>query len=134
NNEAGCPAAVAEKSVMSHRDRSVSHPRNPVPILEAVPHVAAEYGFNSGDLKPCIACILDGNLGGAARHDACFVVAMECRRLDQDEAHIRKVLRRLARKIGYSEQQALRAVKSALAKTSDGEYKYHPPGLKKKST
>jgi hypothetical protein len=57
---------------------------------------------------------------------------MECRRLQLTEAETGRVLARWAKKIGYSVRDARDTIKSAYAKTRDGKYRYHPPGLAKK--
>ena len=83
-------------------------------------------------MKPCVAVVLDGNLGGADRHEAAFVVAIECRALGLDEAATADVLAAWARKIGYRERDATRAIRNAFAKDSRGRWQYHPPGLTKR--
>lgn len=100
-------------------------------ILESVNHVAGEYGIPTAQLKPCIALVLDGNVGGADRHDCAFTVAMELRRLGHDEDQVRAALRRWRRKVGYREREAERAIRAAFARLPDGRFKYHPPGLRK---
>ena len=67
------------------------------------PVAPREYGIPTGELKPCVAVLLDGNLGGAERHTAAFIIAMECRRIGHDEADTERVLSRWARRIGYRE-------------------------------
>ena len=94
--------------------------------LEAVPLVAAEYGLPASKLKPCIAVVLDGNIGGASRHRCAFTLAMEllCNvKLTPEQTA--RVLKRWCRKVGYSERSALRAIPSAQSG------KYRPPGLRK---
>jgi hypothetical protein len=98
--------------------------------LEAVRHVAAEYGIPSPQLKPCVALLLDGNLTGD-RHKAAFVIAIECRRIGFDEERTARVLRRWAKKIGYPQRAACRAILNAFAREGEG-WRYHPPGLAKK--
>jgi hypothetical protein len=100
--------------------------------LEAVRPVAAEYGIATGVLKPCVAFLLDGNVGGAGRHDAAFVIAIECRRIALTESEAETVLRIWAPKIGYRTSEARRAIRSAYAKKKDGSWKYYPPGVTKK--
>jgi hypothetical protein len=95
--------------------------------LEAVRPVAAEYGIGTADLKPCVALVLDGNIGGSARHECAFVIAMELRRLGWPPAKIEAALTRWARKIGYSEHEARRAIRGAF-----GPRGYYPPGLTKR--
>jgi hypothetical protein len=99
--------------------------------LEALRPVAEEYGLpNLG--KPCLAFILDGNGGGAARHEQAFLIAIECRAQRLSERETERVLTRWAGKIGYSPREACRAIRNAFAKRPGGEYKYFPPGLVKK--
>ena len=102
-------------------------------VLEAVVPVAKEYGLPQAGLKPCIAYHLDGNLPyGIARHNVAFTLAVELRELtDADEPTMRCALTRWARKIGYSERDAARAIRSALRK-QQGEWKYKRPGLVKR--
>src|SRR4051812_31643950 len=96
--------------------------------LYAVREVAIEYGFATGQLKPCVALLLDGNLGGAARHDAAFVIAMECVRCEWTQVQAREALARWAQKIDYSTREVEKAIRSAYSG------KYHPAGLRKKQT
>ncbi|MEP6978003.1 MAG: hypothetical protein ABI948_08110 [Thermoleophilia bacterium] len=100
--------------------------------LEAVRLVAAEYGIEAARLKPCVALVLDGNLGGADRHEAAFVLAIECRAFGFDEARTAGILAAWAKKIGYRTRDAQRAIRSAFGKDSAGRWRYHPPGLTKK--
>jgi hypothetical protein len=101
--------------------------------LEAVRLVADEYGLTPSTLKPCVALLLDGDISVAQRHEAAFVIAIECRRLHLSEAETGQILARWAKKIGYSEREAHRAIGNAYRKTPDGKHwRYHPPGLEKK--
>jgi hypothetical protein len=102
-----------------------------VPALEALALVAEEYGL-PGLQKPCVAMLLDGNIGGAARHEASFIIALECRALGLSERETDRVLVRWAKKIGYSQRDATRPIRNAYAKTAGGEFKYHAPGVIKK--
>jgi hypothetical protein len=99
--------------------------------LQALRLVAAEYGLTNLK-KPCLAFVLDGNIGGAARHQAAYIVAISCREMGLSEAETERVLVRWARKIGYSPQKACRAIANAFAKLPGGEYRYFPPGLTKR--
>jgi hypothetical protein len=100
--------------------------------LEAVRVVAAEYELVAANLKPCVAFLLDGNIGGASRHDAAFVIAIESRRLGLSEKETERVLVRWAKKIGYGQRQACGGIRNAYAKTPNGHWRYHPPGVQKK--
>jgi hypothetical protein len=101
--------------------------------LEAQRYYAERHGLRTADLKPCVAVLLDGNLGGAARHDAAFCIAIELRRMGCSYEHARRVIRQWASGLGYSSTNAERCVRSAFAKSSEGEYRYRPPGLHKNS-
>jgi hypothetical protein len=111
---------------------SQERPHDQVAILEACRRVAAEYGWPTRDLKPCIACLLDGNIGGAGRHEAAFLIALETRRLEMAPERAERVLRRWARKAEYNPRLAERALKAAQRKRADGSWAYWPPGLVKK--
>jgi hypothetical protein len=120
---------------MSQDERMLSLVRSEVQLraLEAVRSIADEYGLAVGALKPCIAWLLDGNLAAAPRHEAAFVIAIECRRLHLSDAEAGQVLARWAKKIGYVERDARRGIANAYARTENGNhYRYHPPGLEKK--
>ena len=120
---------------MSEDARRLSLVRSEVQLraLEAVRPIADEYGLAAGALKPCIAWLLDGNIGGAQRHEAAFVIAIECRRLRLSETETGRVLARWAKKIGYCESDARRAIGNAYGKASGGKHwRYHAPGLEKK--
>jgi hypothetical protein len=99
--------------------------------LEAVRHVAGQSGFRTAELKPCVVFLLDGNIGGAQRREAAFVIAIECRRLQLSEREAEKVLARWAKKVGIRQREAFGAIPNAYAK-KDGRWRYHPPGLSKK--
>jgi hypothetical protein len=115
------------------RKLSVVHSETELRALEAVVFVADEYGIAAGALKPCVALLLDGSIGAAQRHEAAFVIAIECRRLRLSETETGRVLAYWAKKIEYGENDAGRAIASAYRKTPDGKhYRYHPPGLEKK--
>ena len=83
-------------------------------------------------MKPCVAFLLDGNIGGASRHDAAFVIAIECRRIGLTKMEAEAVLTRWAYKIGYSSRSATRAIRSGYGKKPDGTWRYYPPGVTKK--
>lgn len=100
--------------------------------LEAVRSVAEEYGIATGQLKPCIAYLLDGNQPAAPGHEVAFTIAIELRRLDWSEDKVAEALAHWAKKIGCAVSDTQRALKSAFAKKSNGEPRYHPPGLRKK--
>ena len=100
--------------------------------LEAVRSAAAQFGLAPAELKPCIAAILDGNLSGADRHEAAFVLAMEFRRIGLDGSQTLPLLQRWSRGIGYPMREAARAVESAFRRNPDGSFKYHAPGLNKR--
>src|SRR5437016_5409675 len=99
--------------------------------LAAVRAFADRYGIAAGEMKSCIAVLLDGNLGGAARHEAAFVIAIELRRLQLSQAQTEQVLLSWARTIGYPPRSLRPAINNAYARTSAGEYRYHPPGFRK---
>ncbi len=99
--------------------------------LEAVNLVAEEYGIPTGDLKPCIAYVLDGNTTASLRNCA-FTLAIELRRLGRDASDVQKLLERWAKKVGFKQREVSGAVKSGFAKSSSGTWRYHPPGLQKK--
>jgi hypothetical protein len=101
--------------------------------LEAVRHVADDYGLAAASVKPCVAFLLDGNIGGAGRHEAAFTIAIDCRRMGLNEAETGHVLMGWAKKIGYSLHEARRATRSAYQKTADGKHwRYYPPGVNKR--
>jgi hypothetical protein len=100
--------------------------------LESVRCVAAEYGLQPGDLKPCIAYHLDGKEPFCDRHKIAFAIAIELRRIGRTPKETEAALAVWASKIGYPVRHAQRAVKSAFAKTSTGKWRYHPPGLDKR--
>lgn len=97
--------------------------------LEAVRHVATQFALAEHDVKPCVAALLDGNLGGASRHEAAFTLAIECRRMGLTKEATRVLLHRWAAAIGYSRRSVERPIESAFRRNPNGEYKYHPPGL-----
>jgi hypothetical protein len=111
---------------------AVVRPEIQIRALEAVRLVADEYGFPTGILKPCIAFLLDGNIGDAARHEAAFVIAIECRRLGLSDDETKHILIRWAKKIGYNQRQACGPIRNAYLKNERGTWKYHPPGIQKK--
>jgi hypothetical protein len=102
-----------------------------VAVLESVRTVARDFGIPTAELKPCIAFLLDGNIGGASRHKAAFVLAIDLRRLGWNEEQVGKALRRWARSIGYRGTD--RAIRSAFKRDSRGNFCYRPPGLTKTS-
>ncbi len=99
--------------------------------LEAVRHVEVEYGLRTASLKPCIAFLLDGNIGGATRHEAAFVIAIDCRRMGLTEHETEAILTRWATKIGYGTGKACSAIRNAYAKKNNS-YQYFPPGITKR--
>jgi hypothetical protein len=99
--------------------------------LQAVCAVADEYGIATADLKPCVALVLDGNIGGADRHEAAFVLAMEFRRLTFDEDTTRRLMTHWGAKVDYRYADVRRAIQSAQRKMPDGSWRYHPPGVVK---
>jgi hypothetical protein len=111
--------------------------RDHVPLdvvaLEAIRPVVAEYGLPSSEMKPCIAYHLVGNLPLLIdRHKIAFTLAMELRRVGLEQEQVERHLARWANKIDYPQRQAQRAAKSAFMKRSDGGWRWHPPGLKKR--
>lgn len=84
--------------------------------LEAVRSVAAEYGIPTGQVKPCIAYLLDGNLPAAGRHEVAFTIAIELRRLDWSEDKVGEALAHWAQKIGYRVSDTRSALKGAFRK------------------
>lgn len=116
----------------ARRNLSVIRSETQLRALGAVRQVADEYGLPAAALKPCVAFVLDGNIGGSQRHEAAFVIAIECRRLHLSERETGDILARWAKKIGYSERDARRPIANAYAKLPDGKhFKYHPPGIEK---
>jgi DNA-binding transcriptional ArsR family regulator len=102
-----------------------------MPALEAVRSVAAECGIPTGDLKPCIAYLLDGNLTARER-DCAFTLAIELRRLGYSREQVQARLERWARTIGWKTRNVDGAVKSAFLTKPDGGWRYQPPGVKHK--
>lgn len=100
--------------------------------LAAISLVAAEYGIPKSGLKPCIAYLLDGNVGHAALSESGFVIAMEMRRLGFTEAETERLLNRWGKKVHAKTRITRSAIKSAWRKDSAGNWHYHPPGLRKK--
>jgi hypothetical protein len=100
--------------------------------LYAVRAVADEYGLATANLKPCVAFVLDGNIGGAGRHEAAFVLALELRQMGLDERRAERVLNRWAGKLDYRRASVRGAIKSANKRNPDGSHKYHAPGLNKR--
>ncbi len=101
--------------------------------LEAVRQVADEYELAAAALKPCIAWLLDGNIGGTERHAAAFTIAIDCRRMGLNQNETRNVLIRWAKKIGYRKSETRGAIQSAYAYTADGKHwRYFPPGVNKR--
>ena len=100
--------------------------------LYAVRPVAAEYGLPTEELKPCVALLLDGNTGSSARHEAAFVIAIECRRIGCSQDQTQRVLVRWAKKISYRQTDVRRASIGAFRKKPDGRWQYYPPGVSKK--
>lgn len=125
-------AADRHDSIGARRDLVVVRTETQLRALEAVPIVADEYGLPQSGLKPCVAFLLDANVGGAGRHDAAFVIAIECRRLELSEAETEKVLVRWSKKIDFVPRQACKAIRSAYAKAPGGGWRYYPPGVGKK--
>jgi hypothetical protein len=101
--------------------------------LEAVKFYAERYGLRAEAMKPCIACLLDGNLGAAPRHEAAFCIAIELRRMGVEQSEARTIIRDWGWRIGYPKRTAERGVQSAFQREPSGEYKYRPPGLRKQS-
>jgi len=91
-----------------------------VQLLEATRRVAHSYGLPASVVKPCVAFLLDGNLGATGRHDAAFVIAADLRGAGLDRAKVEAVLLRWASRIGYQQRRCQRAVASAFAKSTDG--------------
>ncbi len=100
-------------------------------ILSALSHVRADYGLPTL-AKPCVAAVLDGDLAGAQRHEAAFIIAIECRDLGLTEAETKRVLVRWAASIGYRSREACRVIDGAYRTRAGGGWRYHPPGLTKK--
>jgi hypothetical protein len=113
------------------RRRAAERSEVQIRALESLHLVANEYGLAKLK-KPCIAYVLDGNGGGAARHEEAFVIALECRALELTERETERVLTRWARKIGYRPRDACRAIRNAYAKVPGGGWRYYPPGLRKR--
>jgi hypothetical protein len=75
--------------------------------------------------------LLDGNFT-CDRHVAAFVVAMDLRGIGWTREKIHATLTRWGRSVGYTRRDVERAVESAFRKRANGEYRYHPPGLRKR--
>ena len=88
-------------------------------------------GSRQTKVKPCVGYLLDGNYTCSTR-EAAFTLAMEFRGLGKTESEINTLLTPWATLIGYRHRELERTVRSAFRKTSDGAFKYHPPGLRKK--
>lgn len=101
--------------------------------LEAVRRASDEHGIPTGDLKTCIAYLLDGNITGSRRM-AAFTLAMELRRLGWDRDKVEATLADWAGKIDWSQRDAQAAATSAFAKKPNGDYRYRPPGLRHTGT
>ena len=99
--------------------------------LEGVRLVQEEYGL-TGPFKPCIAHILDGNIGSAGRHEAAFTIAMELRGQGLPEAEVTKVLEKWAAKVEWPQSRIRGAIHSAFKRKPGGAYQYFSPGLEKK--
>jgi hypothetical protein len=99
--------------------------------LESVVQMAAEYRLPQGELKPCVAYILDGNLGAAARHEAAFILGLECRRMGLTEERALGVVRAWARRIDYNPRTAASSAAAAWKRKANGDFKYHAPGRTK---
>jgi hypothetical protein len=118
--------------VNEHPKLSVVRPDYCVPALEALGPVASEYGLPNLK-KPCVAFLLDGNIGGAARHEAAFIIAVELRALGLTENEAERVLTRWAKKVGFSRRRATQPIKNAYAKTASGTWRYYAPGVIKRA-
>ncbi len=103
-----------------------------VAVLESVRRVARSYGISGSVLKPCVAFLLDGNLGATGRHEAAFAIAADLRGSELERSEIEGVLTRWAMRLGYRVRDCQRAVNSAFAKNADGTFRYHAPGLAKR--
>jgi hypothetical protein len=102
-----------------------------VAALESLVRARREYTPLPVD-KPCIGVLLDGYLGDE-RHKAAFLLALEWRRLGVNQRDATRALKRWAKTIDYNAPRAAeKAVRSAYAKLPNGQWRYHPPGLKKK--
>jgi hypothetical protein len=123
-------AAAASYSKVEGR-REASRTPDVIAALEAVKRYTVALDLPSRQLKNCIACFLDGNLGGAGRHEAAFCIAIELRRMELPEGRAREVVEAWARDIGYSSRDAVRGVTSAYRRDNRGNWKYWPPGLHK---
>jgi len=119
---------VTERSHLSVVRSSVETQEH---ALSALRLVSDEYGLPALK-KPCIAFLLDGNIGGAERHEAAFIIAIECRACGLTANETERVLVRWANKIGYRERTACRAINNAYAKNAAGGWRYFPPGLVKR--
>jgi hypothetical protein len=80
-----------------------------VRVLERIGPVARDYGLPAGEMKPCMAAILDGIASGFDRHRAAFTLAAEFRRLGLDQRQAERLVSRWARTIGYRVRKAQRA-------------------------
>jgi len=99
--------------------------------LQAARAFADRYGIKAGEMKSCVAILLDGNLGGCARHEAAFVIAIELRRLGLQEGQANQVLLEWARTIGYPPRSIAGPLRNAFGRKPNGDYRYHPPGFRK---
>lgn len=100
--------------------------------LEAVREVAHRFGLPVGEVKPCVALLLDGNLGEIERHTAAFIVAIELRRIGLVETKATELLNRWAHQVEYRSSDVRRAIMSAYGRRPNGEWRYWPPGRVKR--
>jgi hypothetical protein len=91
--------------------------------------------------RPCMGFLLDGNTGGANRHDALFTLACFLRdALDNDGAPRKRddVLATItitAARMGYTPGKARHAARQATQSAYSGQgdgYRYHSPGFRNK--
>ena len=106
-----------------------------VRALELVRPIAGEYGLETGDLKPCIAYLLDGNLGVYKPARAAWVIAIELRRMGRAPRDTEVILQKWAWLTGITISQGdlAGAVRNAFKKTPRGDWHYRAPGLRKTS-
>jgi hypothetical protein len=101
-----------------------------VKALQALRMMRLDYGLPKLG-KPCVAYVLDGNLG-AAIHKAAFIIALECRDLGCDEKEAIRILTRWAPRVEFRQSRIPGIVRSAYATVPGGAWKYHAAGVTKR--
>jgi hypothetical protein len=99
--------------------------------LEAVRKVAQRYQLSTAQLKPCVCLLLEGHESSGSRHRVAFVLAIDLRRMGLTPEQVEVTLLDWAKRCSVRLSEVKGAVKSAFGKKSNGEWRYHPPGLHK---